>query len=275
MTHTYTSGGTNTISLLASGPFGAGAQVRTNYIKVTAPADALRITRIDLAGTNVLISFTTEPGKSYRVEYTDGLGVSPWLTAVDLVPGTGQIVQALHAGGAGTGVRLYRVKLLTGVDYIPSASFEASPTGGHSPLHVVFTDTSVGIITNRFWVFGDGTSTNTPGPTVSRTYTTVGPKTVSLLVSGPFGESAETRTNYITVGAPLVIQKIHISGPNVLVSFPSMNARQYVLEYANTVPAQGWLNASGPVIGTDGLIEITSFGGATNASRFFRIRQIP
>src|SRR5262249_46994906 len=44
---------------------------------------------------------------------------------------------------------------------IPSANFSASPTIGAVPLTVNFTDGSSGTITNRFWDFGDGSTTNT------------------------------------------------------------------------------------------------------------------
>jgi hypothetical protein len=43
----------------------------------------------------------------------------------------------------------------------PIASFTASPTNGFHPLSVTFGDTSTGIITSRFWDFGNSTTTNT------------------------------------------------------------------------------------------------------------------
>ena len=84
---------------------------RTNYIIVTAQAAALRITDIKIIGANVLITFTSEPGKSYRLEYTDGLG-TPWLTAADFGPAPGNVFQVTHLGGAGRTSRFYRIKAL-------------------------------------------------------------------------------------------------------------------------------------------------------------------
>jgi len=59
-----------------------------------------------------LISFTTEAGKYYRVEYSGDLLSPAWLTAVDMVPGTGGIVEVTHVGGAGQNRRYYRIRQL-------------------------------------------------------------------------------------------------------------------------------------------------------------------
>ena len=67
----------------------------------------------------------------------------------------------------------------------PVAGFSGSPTSGAAPLAVTFTDASSGWITNRFWNFGDGTTTNTIGHQPEHTYTAAGSNTVSLTVSGP------------------------------------------------------------------------------------------
>ncbi len=85
----------------------------------------------------------------------------------------------------------------------PSASFTAYPTTGDAPLDVFFTDMSTGTITNWFWTFGDGSTTNVTSPSVDHTYTTTGVFTVSLFVNGPCGFSSVTQPNYITVtGCP-------------------------------------------------------------------------
>jgi PKD repeat protein len=80
----------------------------------------------------------------------------------------------------------------------PTASFNGSPTNGTDVLAVTFTDTSTGGITNRFWDFGDGGTTNTTTNTMVHTYT-MGTYTVTLLASGPTGVSTNTKVNYITV----------------------------------------------------------------------------
>ena len=77
------------------------------------------------------------------------------------------------------------VRLIVGPATSPVAGFSGSPTNGAVPLMVTFTDGSTGTITNRFWNFGDGTTTNTTAGSLTHTYTNVGSYGVSLTVSGP------------------------------------------------------------------------------------------
>src|SRR5437870_2900665 len=70
VSHTYATRSTNSVTLVASGPTGTSLKSRANYIVVT---DQLVITAINISGANVLISFTSQAGKFYRVEYSDSL----------------------------------------------------------------------------------------------------------------------------------------------------------------------------------------------------------
>jgi PKD repeat protein len=83
----------------------------------------------------------------------------------------------------------------------PSAIFSGSPTNGTAPLLVTFTDTSTGSITNRFWDFGGGATTNVTTNGVSHTYS-AGTYSVKLIVTGLGGASTNTQSNYITVTPP-------------------------------------------------------------------------
>src|SRR5262249_10167651 len=209
-----------------TGPFGTSTRTRVNYIVARFQ---LVITSIQVSGTNVLVSFTSEAGKYYRLEYSDALSSPTWRTAVDVIPGSGNIVTATHVGGALQPARFYRVKLLTSSDLVPAASFNAAPMFGLAPLLVTFNDTSTGYITNRSWHFGDGSSTNTSAVTVSHLYANPGTNSVTLVVSGPFGTSTRTRPDYIIVTSTLSITDILLSGPDVLVSFTSQAGRSYRL----------------------------------------------
>jgi PKD repeat protein len=90
----------------------------------------------------------------------------------------------------------------------PVAAFTGTPTSGTYPsLTVTFTDASIGIVTNWFWNFGDGTTSNTTTTTsVIHTYTNAGVYTVSETVTGPGGVNTSTQTGLITVSmiAPVV-----------------------------------------------------------------------
>jgi RHS repeat-associated protein/uncharacterized repeat protein (TIGR01451 family) len=91
--------------------------------------------------------------------------------------------------------------LLTGqAAVVPAALFSASPTSGSVPLTVTFTDTSTGTITNRSWNFGDGApTTNTIGTTISHAYAIAGTNTVTLVASGPLGNSTNSKPGYMVV----------------------------------------------------------------------------
>ncbi len=82
----------------------------------------------------------------------------------------------------------------------PMAVFAANTTNGIAPLTVTFTDASTGTITNRFWNFGDGSTTNITTTNVSHTYS-AGNYDVTLVASGPAGVSTNLRANYISVSA--------------------------------------------------------------------------
>jgi PKD repeat protein len=85
---------------------------------------------------------------------------------------------------------------------VPAAVFSASPTNGAAPLTVTFTDSSTGPISNRFWSFGDGSTTNFASATnPTHTYTD-GVYSVTLIVSGVGGSSTNTVANMINVYDP-------------------------------------------------------------------------
>ncbi len=80
-----------------------------------------------------------------------------------------------------------------------AASFSYSPTSPTVDRSMQFTDTSAGSPTSWLWNFGDGGTTSLQNPL--HTYTTAGPKTVTLTVTNSAGSNTTTRT--VTVGAAL------------------------------------------------------------------------
>ena len=107
-----------------------------------------------------------------------------------------------NSGGLNSGLMLtYRLATCSdgGGQCSPVASFTAAPTSGTAPLLVSFTDTSAGAITNWFWDFGDGSSTNTVLTSLAHVYNSAGTNTVALVVAGPGGVSTCIRTNYVAV----------------------------------------------------------------------------
>ena len=101
------------------------------------------------------------------------------------------------AGSAGQVVLSYSVNAAGPL----VASFSASPTNGGAPLTVIFTDTSTGTITNRFWNFGDGATVNVTTTGLTHTYSFPGTNTVTLIVSDASGSSTNTQANLIVAAS--------------------------------------------------------------------------
>jgi PKD repeat protein len=134
--------------------------------------------------TNVVVSFTPP-------------SVGSFTTSVVYVSNGGDYTNAVTGSGAA----------------FPSALFSASPTTGAVPLAVTFTDNSTGTITNRFWSFGDGATSNLTLATVAHTYSVAGTNTVRLIVSGPLGDNTNTQVNLI----------VAVNPPQLMVSPASQN----------------------------------------------------
>lgn len=109
-------------------------------------------------------------------------------------------------------------------DYItvfppPIADFTADITSGAPPLVVHFTDLSTNNATLWAWDFGDLSFSEEQNPT--HTYSSDGSYSVTLIASNDAGGDDETKTNYITVGAPPTadFEADTISGPAPLSVF--------------------------------------------------------
>jgi len=167
---------------------------------------------------------------------------------------------------------------LTGTGAVaPAASFSGSPTSGLKPLTVSFADNSSGTITNRFWDFGDSSTTNTSATNFSHTYLAAGTNTVSLTVSGPLGTDTFPLANYIVVtnggAAPIRITSLQLAGTNVIIRFETVAGFVYVLENTETLNGN-WATNGTNITGTGDIIEVTDTG-ISATSRFYRVRQLP
>jgi PKD repeat protein len=129
--------------------------------------------------------------------------------------------------------------------FVPEAGFTGSPTNGTVPLTVTFTDLSTGTITNRFWNFGDGATTNISGTSVSHTYA-AGTYTVQLTVSGPLGTSTSSQTNYVTVvnAAKLVVTPASLSFGTIMIG--QTNVQSFSVANTGDLPLTGTASVGAP-----------------------------
>ncbi|MEC7724259.1 MAG: PKD domain-containing protein, partial [Planctomycetota bacterium] len=114
-------------------------------------------------------------------------------------PGTYSV--RLTASNTGTSSSVTKADLITAVG-LPTAGFTGAPTSGTAPLTVNFSDQSTGDPTIWEWDFGDGTAP-VFAQDPSHVYATPGQYTVRLKVTNVAGSTDETKTDYITVFAPV------------------------------------------------------------------------
>ena len=98
----------------AADPDGDGMTNAQEFAAGTGPNDSssvLRITQLAKGGNDMVISFTSIAGKTYRMERSDTLQSGSWTTVQDNIAGTGGIVQITDAGAAASSKSFYRIVL--------------------------------------------------------------------------------------------------------------------------------------------------------------------
>lgn len=197
--HTYTETGSYTVTLTVSGSGGSDSQTRRDYITVAAPPVAA-LAASPLSGTVPLrVQFgamSTGIIDSWLWDFGDGM-TSTSSSPVHTYTVAGNFTVTLAVSGPGGSDTVTATDFITAVWPPPVAAFSALPTSGTIPLTVQFSDASTGTIEAWRWEFGDGGTSDQPNP--RHIYGIKGTYTVTLTVTGPGGNSAETRTGYITV----------------------------------------------------------------------------
>ena len=178
---------------------------------------------VDIGGATVASSFTNL-GSYYDTVSATGSGTVAGLVTANLINGytpaatttftiltatSGLIANPSSLGYAGY-IPVYTNGVLAGGKYFqalvvgnnliltnygatpPALAAKFSPTNtvGVAPISSTFTDSSTGIITNRYWVFGDGGTTNTTATSVAYVYNSIGVYTNVLTVTDIFGNSS-------------------------------------------------------------------------------------
>jgi alpha-galactosidase len=202
MSYTYVTPGTYSVTEYVAGPGGVGSSMRTNYINL---APSARFTAYPIGGAVPLtVTFAdTSIGtiSNWFWNFGDGNSTNATTNSMShtyVTSGTYSITEYVAGpGGVGSSMRTNYITVS------PSASFTANPIGGAVPLTVTFADTSTGTISNWFWNFGDGNSTNATIKSMSHTYVTAGTYSVAEIVTGSGGSGSSTRDNYIIALTPL------------------------------------------------------------------------
>jgi hypothetical protein len=96
-------------------PDGDGWANAQEFAGGTNPKDGasfLKIVAVTQSGGDVLVSFSSAVGKTYRLESSSTLAGGSWSTVQDHIAGTGGAVQVADSGGAAHTKRFYRVVVL-------------------------------------------------------------------------------------------------------------------------------------------------------------------
>lgn len=142
-------------------------------------------------------------------------------------------------------------------------------------MSVTFTETSTGLITNRFWNFGDGFTTNTTATSVAHTFSVVRTNFVSLVVSDALASSTNS-LNVVVTGpsAPPVLSGVVLSGTNLIFTGTNGTAdtNYYVLAATNlALPMTNWGVISTNQFGPGGAVNFTNPLNLNSAQIFFRV----
>jgi glucuronoarabinoxylan endo-1,4-beta-xylanase len=93
-------------------PDGDGCTNAQEFASGTDPtnrASCLKINQMHASGNDMVLSFSTVTGKTYRVERSDTLQSNSWTTVQDNIAGTGGTVQVTDSNGVGKSKRFYRL----------------------------------------------------------------------------------------------------------------------------------------------------------------------
>lgn len=199
--HTYTRGGTYTVSLAITTSDGTATWLQTACVAAAGgpaagftaspatgtPPLAVQFTDTSTAGRSTITTWawdfgdgTTATSPSPAHTYT-AAGVYTVTLTVDSETGASTKSAIINVGG-------------------PTAAFTAGATIAYAATTVQFTNESeagTSPITEYLWDFGDGTTSTLENP--AHTYTTPGFYTVSLTVSSAVGATTETKPGYIRI----------------------------------------------------------------------------
>jgi hypothetical protein len=211
----------------------------------TTPMNSFSPTNSGLTGTIYFRIYGFKAGGSAGTWRIDNLNIQGSVSGSGVSTGAGWYVDSVSIAD--------NVCCVSPPPPPPVASFAGSPTNGAAPLLVTFSDTSTGTITNRYWDFGDGGSTNITTNTVSHTYA-AGTYPVTLAVTGPGGSSTTNRPGYITAWTPFESWQVLYFGST------------------SSSSAAGSVDADGD--GQNNLAEFLAGTDPTNSASAFRITSI-
>jgi PKD repeat protein len=147
------------------------------------------------------------------------------------------------------------------------ANFSADVVSGTPPLTVAFADHSTGGITNWSWDFnGDGNPDSTEqNPVV--TFSQPGTYTVTLTVSGPYGQDTKVSVGYINVVLPSLSLSRLLTNQSVELMLTGQPGRSYDIQVSTDLAAWAFLTNIVPTGSVTPFVDTTA---PKLGARFYR-----
>jgi len=208
---TYNNPGNFTVSLTVSRTNETDTITKEEYIHVDPPAPMADFGAYPRQGEAPLsVEFWENVPYSWYYDeflwdFGDGAnGTGTWVYHMYDGPGLFNVTLTVNSAyGSNTTTKTHFINV---TQSIPIPDFEGNPLSGGAPLDVVFTDKSTGMVTSRWWDFGDGTTAwENVTPSVTHSYPLPGSYNVILTSGNDAGQATVTKTEYIQVnpsGAP-------------------------------------------------------------------------
>ncbi len=199
--HTYTTAGTYSVTLIATGECGPDTLVQSDLIVVDAPpaAPVAAFSGTPTSGCAPLeVAFTDEStGDITSWAWNFGDGQTDTLqNPTHTYTAAGLFTVSLTVTGPGGSDPEVREDYVN-VDEPIVAAFDLSDTAGLAPLAVDFTDQSSGVATFWHWDFGDATTDTVQNP--SHTYATVDTFTVTLITGNSCSQDTLVMVDVVKV----------------------------------------------------------------------------
>ncbi|HTS19012.1 MAG TPA: PKD domain-containing protein [Verrucomicrobiae bacterium] len=197
--YTYATAGVYTVTEVVTGPGGSVTLAQSNDITATFPPASFIATPTN--GVAPLVVTLTDTSiaslTNWSWSFGDGSATNLATNVVSHAYTTAGVYTVTETVTGPAGSSSSTQSNCINVLAMPLSTFSATPTNGSAPLTVTFTDTSPGPITNWFWSFGDGGTTNLATNTVVYTYATAGVYTVTEFITGPGQTAGATKPGYI------------------------------------------------------------------------------
>ena len=189
-----------------------------SLLAINTSSGGYRIIPIGVAGTDLLGSVAITPdGKD--VYLTNGVpGWSPAQGVVSILFHYSRETELVSSETI-TQQDAMVFSLAITPDQAPTARFAVTVSGLSVQFDASSSTTPTGSIKSYQWDFGDGQSETTASPTVTHTYSSAGPKTVTLTVTNTAGTSTEVTFTGQTVsnnGGPSAVTQQNVDIPAVL-----------------------------------------------------------